>query len=282
MIISEQARSPKIVELGETISEEQAALRALLEQRRPAWVPDYVGDDYNRDPYAYQTRRELMPEGADHYEVASDQLGSALRPYVAARGWYLMGDTYILYAPPARFRKHRIAPDLFISRQPILPPSREYALYDVEEPPLAVFEVSSAGTLDDDRAKQRIYAMLEIPLFVLVDIVDALGNQRSTYQLEVRRLTEWGHYESVPVAADGSISLGDLGLSMHAEGQSVVFTVASTGERLLSSVEMAEARTAAENRAHAEAMTRAAAKQRVQQLMAELARLRGSERERTA
>src|SRR5436190_16289332 len=71
MIIPEQARSPKIVELSETISEEQAALRALLEQRRPAWVPDYVGDDYDRDPYAYQTRRELMPEGADHNEVAS-------------------------------------------------------------------------------------------------------------------------------------------------------------------------------------------------------------------
>jgi hypothetical protein len=281
MMIPEQARSAEIVSFSATISEEQAALRALLEQRRPAWVPDYVGEDYDRDPYAYQTRRELMPEGADHNEVASDQIGSALRPYVAARGWYLMGDTFILYAPPARFRKHRIAPDLFITRQPILPPHREYALYDVEEPPLAVFEVTSVGTLDEDRSKQRIYALLEVPLFVLVDIVDAQGQPRRAYQIEVRRLTEWGHYESV-AAADGSYALEELGLTVRAEGQSVVFTVAGTGERLLSSVEMAEARTAAENRAHAEAMTRAAAKQRVQQLMAELARLRGGEKERTA
>lgn len=282
MIIPQQPIPPQITDFNETVAEEQAALRALLEQRRPAWVPDYVGDDYDRDPYAYQTRRELMPEGADHNEVTSDQIGSALRPYVAARGWYLMGDTFIVYAPPARFRKHRIAPDLFISRQPILPPNREYAIYDLEEPPMAVFDVTSVGSLDDDRAKQRVYAVLEIPLFVLVNIVDDLGQSRTSYEVEVRRLTDWGYYEQIPAAADGSYPLTELGLTVRGEGQSIVFMSITTGERLLSSVEMAEARIAAENRAHAEAMTRAAAKQRVQQLMAELARLRSGERERTA
>lgn len=282
MIIPEQARSPKIVELNDALSEEQAALRALLEQRRPAWVPDYVGDDYDHDPYAYQTRRELMPEGADHNEVTSDQIGSALRPYIANRGWYLAGDTFILYASPVRFRKHRIAPDLFISRQPILPPSREYTIYEIEEPPLAVFDVTTVGTQESDRAKQRIYAMLEIPLFVLIDIVNAQGQQRASYMIEVRRLNEMGYYDQLVASTDGSYPLDELGLTVRAEGQNVVFTVTATGERLLSSIEMADARTAAENRAHAEAMTRAAAKQRVQQLMTELARLRGSEKERTA
>jgi Uma2 family endonuclease len=282
MIIPEQAKSPKIVDLHEVLVEEQATLRALLEVRRPAWVPEYVGDDYDRDPYAYQTRQELMPEGANHNEVASDQIGSALRPYVAARGWYLMGDTFIVYAPPARFRKHRIAPDLFISRQPILPPHREYAMYDLEEPPIAVFEVTAPGSAESDRAKQRVYALLEVPLFVLVDIVDAFGNPRSQYNIEVRHLNEWGHYDQVTPNADGNYMLDELELMLRAEGQNLIFTTTSSGERLLSSIEMAEARIAAENRAQAESMTRAAAKQRVQQLMAELARLRNGERERTA
>jgi Uma2 family endonuclease len=251
----------------ELTPEERAALRERIMQQRPEWVPDEVGDDYNRDTYAYQTERERMPEGPDHTLLMA-ALIQMLQGYVESAGWYITGDVYIEYFDPYTLRRKRIAPDIMVSRKAIEPPHRSYITFDMLEPPLAVFELTSPDTGASDRAKAQIYAGLQIPLFVVLDIVKTNNLPRNPYLVEVYQLAPGLVYERLAPDEEGTYLLEVLGLSMRVEGQRVSFTVLETGERLLTSRELEQARRLAE-----EASQEAEAEN--ERLRAELARLRG-------
>ena len=38
----------------------------IFRHDRPGWIPEWVGDDWDPHPYAYQNDEELMPAGHAH------------------------------------------------------------------------------------------------------------------------------------------------------------------------------------------------------------------------
>ncbi len=169
---------------------------------RPGWIPESVGDDWDRNPYAYQTREELMPAG--HFHTLYLQiLAEMLRPLLARKGLQLLLDVFIFYRDWEK-RKQRIAPDALIARGTELAPSQAYRCYDldVEPLPLCVIEITSASShMHDQHRKRLFYAALGIPEYLLIDILDREDEQRLPEHISLALYRLQGG-DPVPVAPD--------------------------------------------------------------------------------
>src|SRR5215208_3479368 len=84
-----------------------------MRQDRPGWIPDWVGDDWDPNPYAYQTEEELMLAGDEH-SIYIQLLAEMLKPYLERSGLRLCIDVFLFYRD-ATGRKQRIAPDSLIA-----------------------------------------------------------------------------------------------------------------------------------------------------------------------
>lgn len=149
---------------------------------------------------------------------------------------------------------------------------------------LAIEDVSPNTRENDVVHKFREYHQAGVPMYVLVD------QQREGGP---RRLVGYRHtpdgYEPIPLDAQGRLFLEPVGLWLALRDERVVCFDADTGEELRDYVQErlarqdaeqreqaeAQARRTAEQREHAEADARRAAEQRLQELEAELRRLRG-------
>ena len=80
---------------------------------RPGWVPAWVDEDWDENPYAYQTEGELMPAGGLHGQILA-YLMELLRHILAKRGLMILLDTFMLFRDEEGV-KRRIAPDLMIT-----------------------------------------------------------------------------------------------------------------------------------------------------------------------
>jgi Uma2 family endonuclease len=150
-----------------------------------------------------------------------------------------------------------VAPDVFVVQGVAKHERRTYKLWEEGQPPTVVFEITSRGSrLEDLGTKRAIYAMLGVREYLLYD---PLGEYLRP-PLQGYRLQE-GEYQRLPPGAEGGIDSQALGLDLRLEnGRLRVFNPA-TGERLLTPAEALVAQRAAEAE--------------VEQLRAELARLRG-------
>jgi Uma2 family endonuclease len=272
---------------------------------RPGWIPEWVGDDWNPHPYAYQTREELMPAG-NIQSLYIQLLAEMLTTVLERRGLRRFIDVFIFYRDWEQ-RKQRIAPDMLIAPPREADPAKHLHAYDLDiEPlPLCAFEVISPGSRESDTQKKRLfYAILGIDEYLLLDVEDE--EERALDQVI---LTLWRREgdRPTPVApdAEGYLALETLGVRLRADGQRLIAQDLETGEFLRTTSELAielaeveqarvaaeqarvaaeqarvaaeQARVAAEQRVQAETAARQEAEDELVRLREELARLRGSQ-----
>lgn len=272
----------------------------IFRRDRPGWIPEWVGDDWDPHPYAYQTAKKRMP--ADRFHSLYVQiLTEMLSPLLERLGLQAIIDVFIFYRDWEE-RKQRIAPDLLIAPVVELTPAQMLRSYDLDQEPLplCVVEVTSASSQVRDRqSKGLLYAALGISEYLLLDIVHPDNPDRLREQIGI---SLWRLEDGVPQVvtpdAEGYLTLECIGVRLRAEGQRLVAQVVATGELLRTSRELAAAlteaeqsrlaaeqqataaelaRTTAEQQATAAEQRAAAAEAELAQLRAELARLRGEQ-----
>src|SRR5262245_18227209 len=169
----------------------------IFRRDRPGWIPEWVGDDWDPNPYAYQTDEELMPAGKYH-SLYLQILGELLRPLLPRLGLRLLIDVFLFYRD-WEGRKQRVAPDALIGAA--IDPALEVNIrsYDLDEEPLPIcaIEIISPGSRESDRIDKRLfYAALGIQEYLLLDIEDE--QERLRPQIEV---SLWRLENGMPVAA---------------------------------------------------------------------------------
>lgn len=253
---------------------------------RPGWIPEWVGDDWDPNPYAYQTREELMPAGHTH-NLYLITLAQMLAPHLQQQGRYIAVDVFVFYRD-WEGRRQRIAPDALIAPTTELSEAQQLKSYDldVEALPLCVVEVTSESSKASDWQRKRLfYASLGISEYLLIDILDDDNPELLKLQtdLYVWQLQDNPLVEAAP-DQEGFLHLESIGVRIRADGQQLVAQVIATGEMLHTTTELREAlaaeeqaRREAEQRAVDEASARQRAEAELAQLRAELARLRAND-----
>ncbi|GAB4216334.1 MAG: hypothetical protein OHK0022_57330 [Roseiflexaceae bacterium] len=164
-----------------------------------------------------------------------------------------------------------ISPDVFVVKGVPNKLRRTYKLWEEQQPPAVVFEITSRSTrLEDKGTKRALYAMLGVREYFLFDpLAEYLKPPLQGFRLSGEE------YLPLLPDADGALESGELGLRLLPDGDQLRVFELATGQPLLRSVDLDDARRAAEQRAQAEAAARQAAEQELERLKAELARLRG-------
>jgi Uma2 family endonuclease len=246
----------------------------LFRRNRPGWVPEWVGDDWDSHPYAYQTDEELMPAGRFH-NLYLQMLAEMLHPLLERLGLILVIDVFVFYRDWER-RKQRVAPDALIAPAIELDDKQKVGSYDldVEPLPLCTIEITSPNSsIADHEGKRLFYAWLGIPEYLLLDIVRPDDPERLRDQIDIYL---WRLTDGVPTAvapdAEGFVLIESIGVRLRADGRQLILQVATTGERLRSAVDLAKMLAEAELRAEA-------AEAELARLREEVARLRRMENE---
>ncbi len=113
--------------------------RTITQPERPSWIPVHITENWDTDPFAYQTEKELMPAGGPHGQLLS-YITEVLRIPLKKRGLMLLIDTFVLYRDSNNIRK-RIGPDLLLMEDCFPVPSA-YDL-DIRPSPRCVIEITS-------------------------------------------------------------------------------------------------------------------------------------------
>jgi Uma2 family endonuclease len=195
---------------------------------RPGWIPPEITENWDTNPYSYQTEEELMPAGGLHAYLVT-YFVEILRNFLESRGLMLLADTFMLYRD-GQGVKQRIAPDLLLMPFGFPPPSA-YNL-DIEPPPRLVMEVTSPKSrLRDMKEKVFFYSGLEIPTYLVIDAVTSGAKLRERTGLHLWRKIQ-GSPEQIPPDAEGFLFLPEMGIKLKAEGHRLFFTDISSGEIL--------------------------------------------------
>lgn len=169
------------------------------------------------------------------------------------------------------------APDISILRDPHHPDPDELMVYDLvryKTPPFFVLEVVSPSNPRvrriDEVTKVRVYERIGVEEYLLVDLPRRATGYR--FRLRGYRLDQAGHYQAIEPDAEGRLlarSL-DLWFTVSDDGKRVLLVDATTGEVLLTPLEIEARRISAEQTIEAKDAELA-------RLQAELERLRRGE-----
>jgi Uma2 family endonuclease len=268
------------------------ALPKIQKKDRPGWIPPEIIDNWDTNPYAYQTEEELMPQGGPHGQLSS-YLSELLRSYLEKKSLMLLFDSFMLYRDKTGI-KQRIGPDLLL--MPYRKPTPSSYDLDIEPPPELVVEITSPESHDKDLdSNLSLYASLGIKTYLVIDLmVPNQKKMREQIELHVFSNVSGQFVEQSP-DPDGYLTLPEIGLKINALRQEIRLVDQLTGEVLLdageleaaleSEVEKAKEATrqalyekqraqAAEQRAQAETKRANAAEQRAERL-AQLLREQG-------
>jgi Uma2 family endonuclease len=150
-----------------------------------------------------------------------------------------------------------VAPDVFVVQGVAKGERRTYKLWEEGQAPAVVFEITSRKTrMEDLRTKRGVYARLGVREYFMYD---PLGEYLQP-PLQGYRLQE-GEYRPMPPMGAGQLPSQVLGLELRLEAGRLRVVDPATGERLLTPAEAQAARRAAEAE--------------LEQVRAEMARLRG-------
>jgi Uma2 family endonuclease len=197
-------------------------------EERPGWIPREITENWDRDPYAYQTEEELMPAGGLHgYLVA--YFVEILRSFLETRGLMLLADTFMLYRD-GQGVKQRISPDLLLMPFRFPPPSA-YNL-DIEPPPVLVMEITSPKSrMRDMKNKVFFYTGLGIRTYFVIDAVTSGAKLRKETGLHLWRKNRSMVQEIQPDTA-GYLTLPEIGIKVKADGHRLIFADTVSGEML--------------------------------------------------
>jgi Uma2 family endonuclease len=212
-----------------------------------------------------------MGETEIHAQVLEDLRFALVRRYADVPDVYVWGNLFLYYREGDP--KACVCPDVFLIRGVGKRTDNRRRTYKVWEEggrvPSLVIELTSESTRDEDIDKKKRYAQLGVEEYFLFDPLGEYLRPR----LQGFRL-EGGRYQALVQRVDGALESRTTGLILRPEGRQLRLVDKETGEALLTAVEEAEARLAAEERARQEAEARRAAEERVRFLEEELKQLR--------
>lgn len=174
---------------------------------------------------------------------------------------YVAGNMLFYYK---KGHPHRsVAPDVFVVFGVGKQQRRTYKLWEEGVAPAFVLEFTSESTSAEDvEEKYELYEQLGVQEYFLFDpLEDYLEPSFQAFRLQRKR------YQPIVPERDGSFLSQTLELKLHREGQWLRFTIAATGEKLLTPTESYE-------KTRAEREARIAAEAELERLRAELATLR--------
>jgi Uma2 family endonuclease len=170
-----------------------------------------------------------------------------LQSFLADTLAYVSGNLLIYYEEGNPQRS--VAPDCFVVKGAEQRRRRIYKVWDEGKAPDVVFEVTSNKTKREDLGlKKNLYARLGVQEYFLYDpIADYLQPSLQGFWLEN------GVYRQLSPGADGSLVSRELGLRLALDKSDILqFYDLSTGQRLLTAEERAEAAEAEVERLRAE------------------------------
>lgn len=195
---------------------------------RPGWIPKEITENWDTDPYAYQTEEELMPAGGLHGYLVT-YFFEILRSFLETRELMLLADTFVLYRD-AQGVKQRISPDLLLMPFRFPPPSA-YDL-DIEPPSALVMEVTSPKSrMRDMKNKVFFYTGLGIRTYFVIDAVTSGAKLRKQTGLHLWRKNPGMVQEAEP-DTEGYLTLPEAGIKVKAEGHRLFFADMVSGEML--------------------------------------------------
>lgn len=202
-----------------------------------------------------------MAETSLHLWLMFDVIFGLRRHYAAVPDVWVGGNLFLCYEKGNP--RAIVAPDVLLAKGIAKWDRPNYLLWQETVPSLVV-ELTSRKTRREDVGKKKaLYERLGIEEYVLFD---PYGEYLKP-SLQGFRLLKSG-YQPLPLADDGSLLSRTTGLRFQREGERLRLRDAASGEPILWSEEIEEARDQAEARA-------TEAKEQVRILEAELERLRG-------
>lgn len=159
-----------------------------------------------------------------------------------------------------------VSPDVFVVKGVPKGLRRTYKLWEERQAPCAVFEISSRATrLEDKGNKRALYAMLGVREYFLFDpLAEYLKPPLQGFRLVGEE------YVPIDQAGDDALISQELGLRLSSAGSELRLVDIASDQPLLRPAELEAAR-------QAEAAARQRAEQEIEQLHAEIARLKGEQ-----
>jgi len=215
---------------------------------RPAWIPSHITENWDTDPFAYQTEEELMPAGGLHGQLLS-YLTEILRVFLEKQGMMLLVDTFLLYRDSKQI-KHRIGPDLLLMEDCFPAPS-SYDL-DTRPPPRCLIEFTSPKShLKDLQNNVALYFGLGAETYFVIDAITPQKKLRSPIELHLWRQSKGQAYQKIGPDNAGYVLLPEMKIKIAVQEQHFIFVDAVTGEVLRDSGQLSEALKETEQRATA-------------------------------
>lgn len=227
----------------------------------PAMFEDHQADEFGDDglPNLYEDEgQEEMGETSDHTESTAILL-YASKAHLAAQGAFDVRANLNFYYRPLPHWNY-VSPDVMVTRppQPLPRDLRSYRIGEHGPAPVFVAEVLSRRSFQqrDLTAKAVLYRSLKVAEYLLIDVSGQFLPQR----LLLRRMDDSGAWSDMQDTDGGITSALGFRVVLDTDGQIRVVN-AATGLRYLRPGEAEEVRRESDAR--------------IQQLEAEIARLRG-------
>jgi Uma2 family endonuclease len=228
---------------------------------RPAWIPAHITENWDPEPFAYQTEEELMPAGGLHGQLLT-YVAEVVRVPLEKQQLMLLVDTFLLYRD-SRHTKKRVAPDLLLMEHSFPAPSA-YDL-DMRPPPSLMIETTSPKShLKDLQDNVPFYFNLGVETYLVIDAITPQKTLRSPIELHLWQKTKGKPYQKVGPDNAGFFLLPQMNIKIKAQEQRLIFVDALTGKLLRDSGQLSEALQEAETRAEMEAQRAEAAENRAQ------------------
>lgn len=220
--------------------------------------------------------RDHVPHGPIHAKVISETKES-LVPFFTSRG----RDDIVVYDDVKMFWKDplipTVAPDIAVIPGMKEPDPKRESFNEREEEtrPCFVLEVISKATADFDRnEKLKIYRRAKVRECFMLDRL------KSPWELVARRLNpKTGKYRKVAADQRGQYLAETIGVyfSISESGDELILEDAETGEVIMKPIEQAEARRREAEAREAAERRAAGAEGKIQELLAEIERLKSSD-----
>jgi colicin import membrane protein len=205
---------------------------------RPGWIPSEITENWDTNPYAYQTEEELMPQSGPHGQL-SGYLYGLLDSRLKQKHLMLLQDSLMLYRDKAGI-KQRIGPDLLL--MPLKKPAPTSYDLDVLPPPSLLVEITSPESHDKDLDENvSLYASLGVKTYLVIDLMEPhIDKVREQIKLHVYRSVSGRFVEQSP-EPEGYLTLPEMGLKINALKQEIRLIDQLTGEVLLDVTDLKEA-----------------------------------------
>ncbi len=222
----------------------KAVQRSQLE--RPGWIPSHITENWDTDPFAYQTEKELMPAGGPHGQLLT-YFTEMLRIHLKKQGLMLLVDTFLLYRNSNNV-SNRIGPDLLLMEDCFPSPS----VYDLDTrpPPSCVIEITSPQSHYKDLHKNvRFYFNLGIETYFVIDAVTPQKKIRTPIELHLWQKTQGKFFKKIKADSAGFFLMPEMNVKIAIQQQSLIFIDSVTGNVLQDSEQLSNTLEEVEQRA---------------------------------